>query len=52
MRKVKSTEIFTSYGTLEVRIIIEESEVVFNDYNNRKFANSIFKDDEIRTLLL
>ena len=52
LHKVKPTDVFTSYATLEVRIIIESSKVVFDDYNTRKFANSIFKDDEIRTFLL
>ena len=67
-RKVKSSQqIFTSYGTLEVRLIINKAEITerrvgvstqnpednrgYNRQGNR-YVRSIFRDEEVRTMIL
>ncbi len=55
MRKVPSSEVFTSYAGLEVRLIITDPNVkVLGGQTQFKsqFAKSLFRDDEIKCLLL
>ena len=64
VRKVKSSQqIFTSYGTLEVRLLITKAEITerrvgspenSRGYNRRghAYVRSLFRDEEIRTMIL
>ena len=55
LRKVESTQkVFTSYATLEIRLVIHETVVVqtTNVSGPRPYVKSLFRDDEIRTMLL
>ena len=55
LRKVPSSEVFTSYAGLEVRLIITDPNVkVLGGQTQFKsqFAKSLFRDDEIKCLLL
>jgi len=53
LRQVNSKEVFTSFGSLELRLVIEDCEILFNDGPyDRKYTNSVFKDEEIRSILL
>lgn len=71
VRKVKpSQQIFTSYGTLEVRLIINKAELTerrvgsnvnlqnpemsrgYNRQRGSTYARSLFRDEEIRTMIL
>ena len=55
LRKVPSSEVFTSYAGLEVRLIITDPNVkVLGGQTQFKsqFAKSIFRDDEVKCLLL
>ena len=46
-------EIFTSFASLEVRMLILEADILLNEQNTKKaFTNSVFKDEEIRTLIM
>lgn len=53
MRQVNSKDVFTSFGSLEVRLVIHECDVMLSEMNQkRSYTNSVFKDEEVRTLLL
>ena len=68
LRKVKSSQqIFTSYGMLEVRLIISDAEITESRVKNvsrcnplemrqgapkQNYIRSLFRDEETRTLLL
>lgn len=58
LRKVESTnKIFTSYATLEIRLIAHKASVVprsgeQKDGARRPYVHSMFRDNEMRTLLL
>lgn len=53
LRQVNSKEVFSSFGSLELRLILEECEILFNDGPyDRKYTNSVFKDEEIRSIFL
>lgn len=65
LRKVKaSQQIFTSYGTLEVRLLITKAEITEErlktkknypeerNFNRQVYVRSLFRDEEVRTLIL
>jgi len=53
MRQVNSMEIFTSFASIEIRLLILDADILLNDQNSKKsFTNSVFKDEEVRTMML
>lgn len=50
MRKVNSAEVFTSYGNLEIRLIVTSFKVNLNErLNPTRYPINLFRDDEIKT---
>ena len=54
MNKVNSADVFTSYGGLEVRLIVKSFQTRLNDKDNvilSRHPVNLFRDDEIKTLI-
>lgn len=50
--QINSKEIFTSFASFEVKLIINEAELVFvTSSEKRPFTNSVFKDEEVRSMI-
>lgn len=50
MRKVNSAEVFTSYGNLEIRLIVHSFKPNLNErLNPTRYPINLFRDDEIKT---
>jgi hypothetical protein len=50
MRKVNSAEVFTSYGNLEIRLIVTSFKPNLNErLNPTRYPINLFRDDEIKT---
>ena len=50
MRKVNSAEVFTSYGNLEIRLIVSSFKPNLNErLNPTRYPINLFRDDEIKT---
>jgi hypothetical protein len=50
MRRVNSAEVFTSYGNLEIRLVVTSFKVNLNErLNPTRYPINLFRDDEIKT---
>jgi len=50
MRRVNSAEVFTSYGNLEIRLIVHSFKPNLNErLNPTRYPINLFRDDEIKT---
>lgn len=50
MRKVNSAEVFTSYGNLEIRLVVHSFKPNLNErLNPTRYPINLFRDDEIKT---
>jgi hypothetical protein len=52
MRRVNSAEVFTSYGNLEARLVVQSFKPLIGEkLNPTRYPTNLFRDDEIKTTI-
>ena len=52
MRRVNSAEVFTSYGNIEIRLIVTNFKPNLQEkLNPTRFPINLFRDDEFKTII-
>jgi hypothetical protein len=50
LRRVNSAEVFTSYGNIEVRLVVHSFKPNLNErLNPNRYPINLFRDDELKT---